>query len=536
MKRKMKKLLCLALSIIMALSVSLPAMAATVESTDDVLIYIKGYGCTIYENNIASEENAVFPKSVDIGSIVSNSLKPILSELAQGIITKDYSKYCDEIYNAVAPIFEESLLDKNGEASDGSGWGGDALTADLIVSEVNTPENSIMFPYDWRLSPQYNAKILEKFIDRVCEEKGVEQVDIMSRCLGSTLLNCYLEEGTNTHKVDDVVMYIPGTMGMYVLGALFSGNIDLDSESINTFLDYYLTNNVAVEDPCMNSFLVGFVDFLNQARVLGVTSDFLQKGLDNIINDIFPRIILATYGTFPAFWTMIPDKYFEDAIDFTFNTPELKAEYAGLIAKARDYHQNVQLKAYDTMKEYQANGMRFMVVSKYDTPMVPLGPEADYNGDFYAETELSSFGATCALYGETLLQSHIDSLSEMDKRFLSPDKKIDGSTCLFPETTWFIKYCLHDHWPEPQDAMAMQFLRDEDMNIFTYSKYPQYLKLTDFTAGGDKTSGVMSPVEGPDEKEDEGVLMGFASFIKRIFAKIIGFYVEIFAKFLPDLT
>ncbi len=536
MKKKMKQLTCLVLSLIMALSVSLPAMAATVESTDDVIIYIKGYGCAIYENNIPSEENVKFPVTADLGAIVSNSLKPILTGFASGVVTKDYSKYCDEIYNAVAPIFESSLLDKNGEASDGSGWGGDALTSDFIVSEVNTPENSILFPYDWRLSPQYNAKILEKFIDRVCKEKGVQQVDIMSRCLGSTLLNCYLEEGTNTHKVDDVVMYIPGTEGMYILGALFSGNIELDSDKLNVFLANYIETNALIEDPCLNSLVIGLVDFLNQAKILGVTADYLQDGLENIINDVFPRIILATYGTFPSFWTMIPDRYFEDAIEFTFNTPELKAEYAGIISKARDYHDNIYLKAYDTMKKHQANGMRFMVVSKYDTAMIPLGPEAGYNGDFYAETELSSFGATIAPFGETLSKDYIASMSEADKRFLSPDNKIDASTCLFPETTWFIKYCLHDHWPEPQDAMAMQFLRDKNMTVFTYSEYPQFLKVTDVTLGGDKTSGVMSPVEGPDAEEKESFIMGLASFFKKIAAKIIGFYVEILAKFLPDIT
>ena len=321
MEKRIKQLICLAISLVMALSVSLPAMAATVESTDDVIIYIKGYGCAIYENNIPSEENVKFPVTADLGAIVSNSLKPILTGFASGVVTKDYSKYCDEIYNAVAPIFESSLLDKNGEASDGSGWGGDALTSDFIVSEVNTPENSILFPYDWRLSPQYNAKILEKFIDRVCEEKGVQQVDIMSRCLGSTLLNCYLEEGTNTHKVDDVVMYIPGTEGMYILGALFSGNIELDSDKLNVFLANYIETNALIEDPCLNSLVIGLVDFLNQAKILGVTADYLQDGLENIINDVFPRIILAPYGTFPSFWTMIPDRYFEDAIEFTFNTP-----------------------------------------------------------------------------------------------------------------------------------------------------------------------------------------------------------------------
>lgn len=536
MKKTLKRLFCLTLSLVMMLSVSLPSFAATVESTDDVLIYIKGYGPKIYTDNIPTEENVIFPVTADLGSIVSNSLKPILTELAQGVITKDYSKYCDEIYNAVAPIFEETLLDKNGEASNGSGFGGDALTDDFIVSDVNTPENSILFPYDWRLSPQYNAKILEKFIDRVCREKGVSQVDIMSRCLGSTVLNCYLEEGTNLNKVDDVVMYIPGTQGMYILGALFSGNIRLNSEHINTFLNDYLTTNALVEDPTINSLIVGLVDFLNQARVLGVSAEFLEKGLLNIINDIFPRIILATYGTFPSFWSMIPDKYFEAAIDFTFNTPELKAEYAGLISKAYDYHNNIQHKCYNTMKELQKDGMRFMVVSKYDTPVIPLGPEADYNGDFYAETELSSFGATCALYGETLSDSYINSLA--DKKYLSPDNKIDASTCLFPETTWFLKDCLHDHWPEPQDAMALQFLRDKNMTVFTYEEYPQYLQLVDFVTGGDKTSGKLIPVEGPDPTDDgeKSLLQLTVEFFKNIFADYVALFMNIIAKLLPDLT
>ena len=106
MKKTLKRLFCLTLSLLMMLSVSLPCLAVTVESTDDVLIYIKGYGPKIYTDNIPTEENVIFPVTADLGSIVSNSLKPILTELAQGVVSKDYSKYCDEIYNAVAPIFQ----------------------------------------------------------------------------------------------------------------------------------------------------------------------------------------------------------------------------------------------------------------------------------------------------------------------------------------------------------------------------------------------------------------------------------------------
>ena len=66
----------------------------------------------------------------------------------------------------------------------------------------------------------------------------------------------------------------------------------------------------------------------------------------------------------------------------------------------------------------------FMIVSKYDTPVVPLGPEADYNGDFYAETELSSFGATCALYGETLSEEDVENFCKSLPRYQRPRKLI----------------------------------------------------------------------------------------------------------------
>jgi hypothetical protein len=83
--------------------------------------------------------------------------------------------------------------------------------------------------------------------------------------------------------------------------------------------------------------------------------------------------------------------------------------------------------------------------------------------------------------------------------------------------------------------MAMQFLRDKNMTVFTYDEYPQYLKLTDFVAGGDKTSGVMSPVEGPDPVEDdEGFATGYISFLRRMFSSIREYFTNLIRRFFPN--
>ena len=121
----MKKLISIVLCVLMLMSVAAPIMVyATDVTTNTPVVFIRGASRKVYESDDSDDESTViYPFEVDIGDILLDFAKPGLESLAAGLATGDYDAYCDELYNTVAPLFEKIILDKNGEASDGSGDG-----------------------------------------------------------------------------------------------------------------------------------------------------------------------------------------------------------------------------------------------------------------------------------------------------------------------------------------------------------------------------------------------------------------------------
>ena len=105
---------------------------------------------------------------------------------------------------------------------------------------------------------------------------------------------------------------------------------------------------------------------------------------------------------------------------------------------------------------------------------MPVFADCKPTSDGIAETEYTSFGATVADFGKTLSADYIASISEVNKKFLSPDNMIDASTCALPEKTWFIKNSYHDHFPASIDKLIEAILTT-DIDVFSNELYPQFL-------------------------------------------------------------
>ena len=521
----MKKLLSVLLTVIMLFAVAAPALSASA-AENYITVYVEGYGHKLYKNNIATEENRIYDIDADVGAIVSEVLKPCLEKLALGFLTQDYDAYCDELYNAMAPLYDQVRLDKNGEASDGSGWGGDMLTDRYSVRyDKGLSGGRITFQYDWRLSPEYNAQILEQFIDRVCRERKVEKVNLLGRCLGGNIVNAYLQNGKNLDKINKVILYIPSTMGLSTIGALFSGNIVIDSDAVSYFADYIVNNKDFITDPMIRELITAVVEMLNYAAVLGVGLDTLSYVIDKVKDNIIPRLVRDTYGSFPSFWAMCPAEDIDAAVELCYGTEDLKQEYAGTIEKIYSYKE-IQLNAYENMKQLKQNGMDIMVISKYNLPDLPLSKDGRLQSDSLAETYRTSFDATTSEYGSVLSQSYIKKMSEEDKKFLSPDLKVDASTCLFPEKTWFIKNCAHADFPDTVDALMETFLLGDNFTVFSSEAYPQYL---DYTSATETEPESLVPVTGTDKDAEKPSKNQerFSVFI-RFFKAILSFFTKLF--------
>ena len=521
----MKKLLSVILTVVMLFAVAAPAFTASA-AENCITIYVGGYGRTLYRNNRINPNEEIYDIDADIGAIVSEVLKPCLEKLALGFITQDYDAYCDELYNAMAPLYDEVRLDKNGEATDGSGWGGNMLTDYYYVDySKGLSGGRIDFEYDWRLSPVHNAEILEQFIDRVCREKGVKKVNLLGRCLGGNLVSAYLENGNNLDKINKVLMYIPSTAGISTIGAVFTGNIVIDSKAVNNLADYLVGNKQMIEDPFLQEFILAVLDMLTYASVLGIGTDTIEYIVENVKDNIIPRLVRDTYGSFTSFWAMCPVDQVDEAVEFCYGTDELKEEYAGTIEKIYAFKE-IQLNSENRLREVYESGIDIMILSKYDTPNLPFSEDGKAQSDFMAETYRSSFGATTADFGKVLSTSYINNMSEDAKKFLSPDLKIDASTCVLPEKTWFIKHCEHADFPDSVDALMNTFMINDNFTVFSSEVYPQYL---DYSYDAETDTETLVPVTGTDEDaEKKDPNKERFSIFMRFFTAILSFLTKLF--------
>ncbi|MBQ4366022.1 MAG: hypothetical protein II804_07125, partial [Clostridia bacterium] len=86
--------------------------------------------------------------------------------------------------------------------------------------------------------------------------------------------------------------------------------------------------------------------------------------------------------------------------------------------------------------------------------IVPTCASSDAVSDQYASVKNSSFGATTSTIYGTLPDDYIAAREAEGKgRYISPDRQVDASTCLFPDYTWFTKGARHGDWTRTENEL-----------------------------------------------------------------------------------
>lgn len=464
----MKRIVSLLLCVLMVFSLSLPAFAAA-EPEEYPTIYVTG----AQTNDLYSAEGERIWGSmsdIDFKSFLSESIMPCIEELLKGAAVRDYEAYAKKLNSYVVPLFEKVVLDKNGEASNGSHPANHSSTVAVSSKQSGYGMWDFRFWYDWRLSPVTTAEELKNYIDRVIGTTKKDKVQLVGRCYGANVIQAYitLYKDHALEYVSDVAYFASSVAGIDFMSALFSGEVVLDSKAVTNFVEYYLEEENLIEDDILSDFVYALLELFNQAKLLGIGTDTLLLLFDEIKYDLIPEVLPSIIGTWPSYWAMVTPELYEKARDFIF--AENKQEYAGLIEKTDEYHYNVQLVAEETILELQDKGINFYNFTKYGYPDMPLYEGAANESDSTTSVPRQSFGAECADYGETFSKEYLDSLT--DKTYLSPDLKINAATALIPERSWFVKG-LHHNWFGELHDMTLEIMR-YDMTVHN-EKYPQYL-------------------------------------------------------------
>lgn len=506
----MKKILSVIICMTIILSCFAPSFAS--EPEEYPTVYVIG----AHKNDIYNAQGeTVYPLNADLGAIIKETLGPCLKELAKGMITNDYTSYAEEFNASWSPIFKDLILDKNGEVTNGSYTRFQTETDHLAGKTSGFGPWDCRFWYDWRESPIKTAHELKAHIDKVMELTGKDKVQLIGRCYGANVITAYLELYKDHAKtyISDISYYSSSVMGVDFMSALFSGQIKIENEALDSFLDYYISEQGLIGDETCATFAVALIELMNQAKMLGVTGDAFMSFVENFKADLFPLILRNTFGGWLSYWAMVTPDLYEQARDFVFNTEEVRAEYAGFIAKADEYYYTVQVNAIDTMLEMKDAGINFYIFAKYNFPEFPLYEGATAQGDGDTSVYRQSFGATCADYDKVLSEEYLSAVPPENMKYISPDKKIDASTCMFPDTTWFVKD-LHHNYFAPLEAPSVEIMR-YDITVDS-EKYPQYMI--------NVNNASLAPFEGTDEdydKADENIFIATVDYIKAFFDLII---------------
>ncbi|MBR2078717.1 MAG: hypothetical protein IJ962_00770, partial [Clostridia bacterium] len=513
----MKKLLSLLVIAVMLFTLGTPAYAATLTSWWSTIpvVSIAGDSEPLYDGN----GNQIFKttdilsgmtgddEDSDIMGAVANVLYPFLVE---GLLFDKWDNYYNNLYEEIADIFEDSLLTKDGEPKEGSGLSEERKkdVAENLKKDAKEEWGCYLdwhykFYYDWRLDPLTVADQFNDYIKAVKEVTGAEKVAITGLCLGTNVILAYISK----YGTDDIYgLGLNGSTvnGMEPISEAVSGKIALDGNSIMRLLiDCNVYDVMDVDD-----FILKTVDLANKSGLIGAVSGFTESELyEKLEKGVTSALARASVLTWPGYWATVKKDDFETAKEFVFGPEgsELRTEYAGLIKKLDDYHENVRVRIPELLTQVKDSGANLAIIAKYGCQMIPLTESQTLVADQFASVNSASFGATTSTVYDTLSEEYIAGrVSEGKGKYISPDKQIDASTCLFPDNTWFIKGNKHSNWSQWEtEVLYTVTTADRQLTVddFDFGQYVIYDKANNYAVGMTEENCHIEAWEADKEKD-----------------------------------
>lgn len=474
----MKKLTALFLVLLLCINVFTPAAAAFGQEKHEKcpVVYIVGNSTPLYDENGKFIANSleVFTDEDEGGytteEIIATTMNILLPFFIQGLPDDEWDAYGDALYEEFAPIWDETQLDGNGNTKYGVGvlpseiqkWDKKAATVDT-GADGTFSYSDYTFLYDWRLTPYEHVDRLHEYIKTIINTTGCDRVALMGRCLGGNVINAYLDTYGSEGLVKKVVYDEVMSNGNSIISDCFSGQVDISDKYIQSYLlatEQFAKLNIGlgVSFAGINSLVLEVAkrgyDLMAQIGVIDTAFTTLEDLYNRLYTAFVPAMLRATgLATWPGYWLSVCEKDFDAALNLIFGEEGSKEreENAGLIQKLLYLRERIikprEFEGEDNLyKKFEKDyGVEIAVIAGYGVPLTPLGVNHADTSDITVDTRHASFGATTADLFDTLDVEYLkDRVAAGYGEYISPDGKIDASTCIFPETTWFIKNKHHD--------------------------------------------------------------------------------------------
>lgn len=465
----MKKLARISVSVVLVLtmmfSLAAPSFAAEGRCNcgEDPIIYVAALGsATLYKDAGTDSEKVVFrPATEDYVKLVGSLLIPIVKLVIDG----NYDAFGDSLVDAVLGVFGPLANAENGDSTP------DITTKEELPTDpAHGLDYSYYFGYDFRADPLVVADDLNEYVEHVKALTGHDKVRFRASSMGGVMTMAYLYK-YGSDDIKSVIFQNCPIKGTAVAGALFCGEVEINSVALYRYASTAITTMVPGAG---GDVLQVLVKVLNFAGVFAGLTDFAGGLVDKLVDKVFEDALIPVFRSNCGIWAFVPDEYYEEAKAFMLGSNP----NAELVARIDEYHYNVQQKADVILNGLIEDDIPVMIVSATNVQRTPLVTAWRNDSDGTVDTKYSSVGATVADHAETFADGYVQANSACGHNHISPDNRIDASTCALPEQTWFVKDMMHCTTHDGHGALYRWFWENDDAVLTIYSNpaYPQYLQ------------------------------------------------------------
>lgn len=492
MKKNFKRVLALMLSLLLMLSVCTCAATAADEQKrttcgDDCAFYptiiVPGLG---QSSVIVTDDNgnpvldrkgnkiSAFPAYLQIGPLLKKMLMPTLLTLA---LQRDVG-FSDAFADAIGLAFGINANDLNGKTVT------NVKTEKFPYSyaECNDYERSVInthipfelyptdLPRDHLYYFSYNSfanhidlvEELYAYIQMVKAQTGHSKVNLVPLSQGASIVSALLAYHPDVVDMLHKVMFVvPALDGSRIIGDVFNGRI--------TFLNAdYLYNGFLEEMTLLDPQTAHLIEVLARIFPDEVLMTALQKGVKHLVEDIMIRST--------SMWALCPSADYPSAAEKYLSAPEMAA-----IKAQTDRYYQVQLQSRANVQKMKDAGVQVFCVAEYNYSLINVGENWNkQNADFIIQLDSTTMGAVSANIGETLPADYKQQNTHCDNPahdHISPDRMIDASTGLLPDTTFYFDNQRHD-LTQHNDIilkLAMELIAHDDIkDVYSSPAFPQF--------------------------------------------------------------
>lgn len=461
----MKKVLSIILSLILTTLTCLPAFAneAKCDCGNAPIIYVAALGSGTLTLDAGTENERVLFRP-DTAYIVSE-LTPVVSAAGDLINTGDYDAFGDVLIECVNKIFGDLALDQDGNSSP-------RVTCEEFHPTDEVPhslDHNYYFGYDFRLDPIENAKKLRQYIEEVKALTKHDTVQFRASSMGGVTTMSYIRL-FGTEDIETIIFQCCPLLGTAVAGELYTGKVLLNAGAIERYAAQAMPE---LENDFLGGIVYMLLEMLTTAGLLDLIVEIGDDLILNLKDRVFDEALIPMFATMPGIWSFVPHEYYEDAKVFMKLDSEKNAK---LIERIDFYHYEVQQSAEELITEAKICGTKFYNVVGYNMQRTPLVSAYLNDSDGTVDTKYASLGATCANINN-LLPSDYRQQNFKDRDYMSPDWRIDASTSILPESTWFIKDMMHSSTHDGHGELyKWMFSSKEQLTVFDNVNYPQFMQ------------------------------------------------------------